>query len=288
MKINSALTFTLAVATAATVYGADEEQAGSWLDKAIAPVTNPIYFETPMIQSEVRPVFMSHRLDKDFLGADATARLYAVQLRWAVTDQLAIIAVKDGYIEINPDGAPATDGWADLAAGVKYTMFRDDEEQMIITPGFTIEIPTGTKAVFQGNGSGGANVFVSAMKGWGNMHLTGNLGGYIPFAGDQQTANLHYSAMLDYYTCKWFIPFVSANAFTTLSESNRLPFNSEGFDLINFGSMNARGRTQVAAGVGFRSRLLKSLDIGVAYEYGFTPDDDIFKDRVTADIIWRF
>jgi len=278
------LTLTLAATAAATTTGFAE----SWEDKAIAPVTNPIFFETPLIQSEVRPVFMRHRLDQDFLGVDADVQLFAAQLRWAVTDRLAIIAVKDGYVQFEPDGAGDSEGWADIAAGVKYAVIKDDAKQLIVTPGVTFEFPTGESEVFQGNGDGEVNVFVSAMKGWDNLHLTANIGGRIPFDMDEETSSLHYSVMIDYYTCKWFIPFVAANAFTTLSDGEALPFDSEGFDLINFGSSNAGGETQVAVGVGFRSRFTPALDLGFAYEWGVAPDDDIFKDRFTIDMIWRF
>ena len=45
---------------------------------------------------------------------------------------------------------------------------------------------------------------------------------------------------------------------------------------------------QVAVGVGFRTRFTTALDLGLAYEWGVAPDDDIFKDRFTVDLIWRF
>ncbi len=276
------------------------EKADDWTSHAIAPVANPIFFETPLVQSEVRPIFAHHRLDKGFLGVDAYARLYAVQLRYAVTDRLAIIATKDGYIEFNADTLKSQDGWADLAAGLKYNLYRNDEQEILVTPGFTIELPTGNRRVFQGNGSGELNLFVSAMKGWKDLHLTANVGGRVPFDMDDETANIRYGAMVDYYACQWFIPFVSMNAFTTVSDGTGTPmargvapglvpnFTSEGFDLINFGSVRASGRTQAAWGLGFRSRLCERVDVGFAYERGFAPGNDIFRDRFTVDMIWRF
>jgi hypothetical protein len=133
------------------------------------------------------------------------------------------------------------------------------------------------------------NAFVSATKGWDNLHLTGNVGIQVPFDDDKDTSNLHYSVMLDYYTCQWFIPFVAFNAFTTLSDGAGLGITTEGFDLINFGSANASGSTQGAIGFGFRSRLIENLDLGFAYETGIIEDGaDIFEDRFTVDVIWRF
>lgn len=263
-------------------------QAEDWTGQAIAPVTNPIFFETPLIQSEVRPIFAYHRLDNTFLGTDASVRVYAVQLRYAVNDRLAIIATKDGYIEFNPKVGNATSGFGDLGLGVKYAVYKNDEKEIVVTPGITFELPTGNESVFQGNGSGEFNLFVSAIKGWDKFHLTGNVGARIPVDMDKETANIRYSLMADYYTCKWFIPFATINAVTTVSEGKQLPFTSEGFDLINFGSTNAGGRTQAAWGVGFRSRVASNVDLGFAYERGFAPSNDIFKDRVTVDLIWRF
>ena len=281
-SVITAATFTLAPA----VFG----QAVNWQDQAIAPVVNPIFFESPLIQNEVRPLFAYHQLDKAFLGADVNVRVYAVQLRYAVNDRLAIIATKDGYMEFDPQakGAKTESGWNDLAAGLKYALYKNDEKQLQITPGLTFEVPIGSEDVFQGNGSGEFNVFVSAIKGWDKFHATANLGARVPIDLDEETANLRYALMLDYYTCQWFIPFVTINAVTTITEGDQYPFSSEGFDVINFGSTQAGGKTQAAWGVGFRSRLLKSLDIGFAYENGFAPDDDIFKDRFTVDMIWRF
>jgi len=262
--------------------------ADSWQEKAIAPVTNPIFFETPMIQSEIRPVFMMHSLDSGFLGVPVDVRVYAVQLRNAVTERLAIIATKDGYIEVDPKVGKSNHGWADLAAGLKYALFQSEDKQFIVSPEFTIEVPTGNRNVFQGNGSGELNLFVSAMKGWDNLHATATIGGRIPFDGDKETSNIRYSAMHDYWVCKWFIPYVSFNAFTTTSNGKVLGKDTEGFDLINFGSTNASGITQGALGGGFRSRPLQNLDVGFGYEYGLVGKNDIFKNRYTFDLIWRF
>lgn len=278
----------LATATLATIGLAATAVAQDWTAQAIAPVTNPIFFESPLAQSEVRPIFMHHRLDSGFVGG-GSVNVYAVQLRYAVNDRLAIIATKDGFIETDTPGIGNRDGWGDLAAGLKYAIYKDDEKQTVVTPGVTVSIPTGSMEVFQGDGSGVINAFISATKGWDSLHLTGNIGVQVPLDSDKDNSNLHYSVMLDYYTCKWFIPFVAFNAFTTLSDGAGLGINSDGFDLINFGSSAASGTTQGAIGFGFRSRLIENLDLGFAYEVGVIDDgDDIYKDRFTVDLVWRF
>lgn len=273
-----------------------------WKSKLITPVANPIYFEDPRITSEVRPIFMQHWLPDTFdfsggsvpLGGDA--QVFAVQLRYALTERLALIATKDGYIQFKPGGALQANhgyGWADLAAGVKYLLVDSEEHHFLLTPGLTITLPTGSPSVHQGDGGGEWNLFVSGAKAWNDFHVTGNLGFRIPNNFDEQTAQMHYSLQLDYYVHKYFIPFFALNGYTILTDGDDLllgavPLNTEMYDLINFGSTNAKGTTQLTVGGGFRSHLLENLDVGVAYEVGVVEPVGIFDSRVTVDMIWRF
>lgn len=76
--------------------------ADDWKSKAISPVANPLFFEDPQINSEVRPIALWHNIDSSFITGGGEVRVYAAQLRYAVTDRLAIIATKDGYIDFDP------------------------------------------------------------------------------------------------------------------------------------------------------------------------------------------
>ncbi len=288
-----------AVACLAAITGARAAENVDWQEKAIAPVANPIYFEDPRIYSDVRPIFMYHTLPDNFgysggsvpLGGDV--QVYALQLRLKLTDRLALIASKDGYIAFKPDHTLAHQyGWADLAAGLKYAVIDDRDHEFILTPGLTITVPTGSEDVYQAHGSGVENLFVSSEKGWGNLHLTGNLGFLIPNDFGEQTSQLHYSLQLDYNICQYLIPFVVGNGYTILTETSSqknqslsaVPLNAEGYDLINFGACQAAGSTQLTIGGGLRSKLTKHFDIGAAYEAGVVTPKGIFENRVTADI----
>jgi hypothetical protein len=296
-----------ATATGVTLFGAAAQAAesaasASWKDGLITPVANPIYFEDPRITSEVRPIFIQQWLADtvDFKQAQdvplgGEVRVYALQLRYALTEKLALIATKDGYIEFKPEGALAGAhgyGWADLAAGLKYALVDDAESQMMLTPGFTITLPSGSHKVLQGDGSGEWNLFVSGAKGWNDLHLMGNLGFRIPNNWNQQTVQAHYSLQLDYRTCNWFIPFVCMNGYTVLTEGGDqlagLDYSTEMYDLINYGSTDAQGRSQVLLGFGFRSDLAKNISAGVAYDACVTGPKGIYDDRLTVDMILRF
>jgi hypothetical protein len=282
--------------------GAAHGQSAStdWKLDTISPVANPIYFEDPQIDSEVRPIFLEHRLPSTFHFAGGTAplggeiQIFALQLRYALTDRLALIATKDGYIASRPDHTlPHTYGWGNISAGLKYALIDDKDKQFILTPGFTLEVPIGNENVFQGRGSGLWNVFLSSEKGWDKFHFTGNLGFLIPDDFSAQTAQAHYSLQADYKVCQYFIPLVFANGYTILSDGNNkllgaVNLNTELDDLADFGSTRGSGRTDMTAGAGFRCRLLKNLDLGFACEYGVTSPQGVFKDRFTTDLIFRF
>jgi len=261
--------------------------AVSWKDRTISPVANPIFFEDAIIRSEIRPIFAHHRIDNGFLGG-GDAQLYAVQIRYALTDRLALIATQDGFFQINNDAIGNPDGWMDLALGLKYALIDDEASQFILTPGFTVHVPTGSTDVFQGRGDGELNVFVSAQKGFGDFHLSANGGLRIPFDSSEQSLIAHYSVMADYYTCRWFIPFVAFDAFTVMMEGNNIPLTSEGYDVINFGASGADGVTQATIAGGFRTRLLDNLDFGFAYQKAILSPEGLTDDRFTFDVSIRF
>ena len=262
--------------------------AVDWKADTISPVTNPIFFEDPVIRTEIRPIFVYHNIDDGFITGNGEAQLYALQLRYALTDRLALIATQDGYFDVHTQNLGDIEGWMDLAAGLKYALVDDQANQFILTPGFTFFIPVGEENVFQGRGSGEFNLFVSAEKGWGDFHLTGNLGVRLPIDMDEQSTILHYSLQADYYVNQYFIPFVTANGWTVLSEGDNLPLTSEGYDVINFGSSMADGVTQVVLGVGFRSRVAQNVDLGFAYEKAVASPEGLFDDRFTVDCSIHF
>lgn len=289
-------------ALAARANAADTNDV-SWLDDTISPVANPILFEDPKVTSEVRPVYMYHSLPNTFnysggsLPLGGQVQVTALQIRYALTERIGLIASKDGYIEFQPKNTLGHGyGWADLAAGLKYELVQDEKDQFILTPGFTLTVPTGSRDVYQGNGSGVWNLFASAEKGFDQLHVTGNAGFNIPDNFSDNTAQLHYSLQVDYHVCQYFIPFLVGNGYTILSQTQNksdqslsaVPLNTEGYDLINFGSCDASGTTQLSLGGGARSRLLKNVDVGVSYEVGVGNSVGIFQSRVTADLIWRF
>ncbi len=289
-----------------------QQEAVDWREFTISPVSNPIFFEDPRIRTEARVIFLYNRVSDDFGlnlggtrvnlgGADIYA--YGAQLRYAVTPRLAIIATNDVGISFRPDNPiPGTaftnaDGYSDLDVGLKYALIDDPAHEFLFTPILTYAIPTGGRNVFQGDNSGIFDVAFSTEKGFGMFHLIGNAGVRIPVDTDRNSTSLHYSLHADYYLNRFFIPLVEFNGWTVLDSprGNKGPLaafdtalNTEGADLINFGSTGLETSTQAAIGVGFRSKLCKYVDFGVIYEHTVTSPEGAFEQRVTTDLIIHF
>ncbi|MDA7629088.1 hypothetical protein N8843_10705 [Verrucomicrobia bacterium] len=285
--MNNPCNLLVAGAVALILSQSNTAQGESWKDNTIAPVTNPFYFEAAQVNTELRPVFIHHEIPSSFLGG-GDANVYGVQARWAVNDRLALIATKGGICDLDMPAAGINEtGWADLGFGLKYAAVDDEEKQLLITPGLKLELPSGSGGIFQNNGDGEWNVFVSAMKGFDDLHFTGSVGARIPNDNDEESSFLHWSAQVDYYTCKWFIPFIAFNSFTVLSGGDGAT-PVEGYDLINFGSAAAEGDTYSAIGFGFRSRLHDRVDLGLSYENGVGSNEGIMDERYIVDMVIRF
>lgn len=292
MKPNHTLLAAVAAGTLLSFNAWAQDAAGDWKATVTSPVLNPVFFEDPRILSEVRPIFMHQTIHENFATGGGDIQLYAAQIRWAVSDRLAVIATKDGYVNADLGALGDANGFADLAAGLKYALIDDADKRLIVTPGFEFELPTGNQEVFQGSGKGEWDFFVSAAKGFEHFNLLGNAGARIPNDMSRNTAQLHYSLQAEKQINQYFTPFVAANVFTTLNGTSQggVPglLNTEGFDLINFGSANAAGRTQASIGFGFRSKLKENVSFGFGWEKAVGAPKSIIDHRFTVDFIFRF
>jgi hypothetical protein len=263
-------------------------EAASWKGHTISPVANFVNFEDPVIRTEIRPVYAFHNIPGQFITGGGEAQAAGVQVRFAVTDRLAVFLNQGGYIQVDPQFGQSFGGWADLGFGIKYALIDDEANQFILTPGIGLIVPTGDKEIFHGRGDGEWNFFVSAAKGFGDLHFTGNAGLRVPNDSATQSTVFHYSLQADYYVCQWFIPFVFANGWTVVNNGNFLPLGSEGYDLFNFGAAGSDGVTQATVGAGFRVRFTQNTDFGIAYERAVIEPKGLFDDRFTFDISIRF
>lgn len=258
------------------------------LDNLISPVSNPINFEDPRPRTEVRPIFMHHEIHDDFFTGGGDVQLYAIQARFALNDRLAFIATKDGIIEFNPESGESETGFANLAAGFKYAFYLDENAGRIATAGLRYEAPLGNRDVFQGNGDGLLNPFLSAGAVYGAFNFMAGTGLRLPF-------DHHDSTFFDFdahvsYRIGDFFPALELNVVRVLDAGQRLPIADEGQDLFNFGSIKSEHETLVTAGPAVRYRFSDVLETGAAYQVPLTsgPGSNITDWRLTADLIYSF
>jgi hypothetical protein len=257
------------------------------LSQMISPVTHPTNFEDPRPITEIRPLFVYHEIDDNFATGGGDVEVYAVQARFKIADDWAIIATKDGYVDFNPKGVLTKDkGFANVAAGVKYAAWKTDSS--ILSLGLRYEAPIGQEKVLQGNGDGIFNPFVSAatvVDGWNLM-----VGSGFRFRVDRDDSSFYdFDAHVSYKMGN-FYPLAEFGLIHVLAAGNRLPIADEGQDYFNIGSSASQGETITTFAVGARYRLSDSVDIGAAYQFPLQREKGtrIIDYRVTADLIYRF
>ena len=257
------------------------------LASMISPVTNPTNFEDPRNTTELRPIALYHELQDDFATEGGSVQVYALQARFALSEDFSIIATKDGWANIEPNATlPRSEGFANVAVGGKYAIHRD--ESSIVSTGLRYEIPIGEHDALQADDGGMVNPFVSAAASVEGFNFMAGSGLRI------RTDN-EYSSFWDLdlhadYPLGNFYPLVEFNLVHVVNDGERLPIADEGIDFFNLGSSGAAGENIITMGVGARYRMCDNIDFGVAYQFPLDRGEGtgIVDWRVTADMIYRF
>lgn len=258
---------------------------GGWSDRLMDPLTAPTLFESPVIVTNLRPIAVHHALPDDSIFAGGDVQILALQARWALTDRLALIATKDGYVQFNPDAGADESGFADVAAGLKYAVVDNPGAGLLVTPGFVYEFASGDEDVFQGNGDGLMRPFVSL--GWdlGRLNLLANAGYDLPLDDDAESTRYTWHAHAGWQATENFYPLVEVNGLTYTGNGAALAADFEGLDFFNLGSTDVDGNTLVTGALGARWRIGNSA-IGAAWETPLSSREDLFDWRLTLD--WVF
>jgi len=254
-------------------------------DDFISPISNPVYFEDPRNLTEARFIFLNHKVPNPAGGGDV--QLYALQIRAALTDRLSLIATKDGYIV--SDNPLIDDGWADIAAGLKYNIFSDPYAQQLLSAGIVYEAPSGTHDALQGNGDGTFDFFFTGgAKICPNGHWIGAAGVVQPVnTGDESTWS-YVSNHFDYYMGRGFYALMEYNWYHYLKSGDNGIQGVEGGDLFNFGSTGVAGNDIVTCAFGGKFKPDRCTEIGIAWEVPLTERRDVLENRLTFDYIRRF
>ncbi|MFN3188990.1 MAG: hypothetical protein ACE361_00590 [Aureliella sp.] len=266
-------------------------------DDFISPMINFVYFEDPRTLTEVRPIFVNHWVPNQIGGgipAGGSIQLYAAQFRIALTEKLSLIAVKDGFIVDNTDGALDTllaDGWADVTAGLKYNVIRDVARGRIASIGATYEIPIGSTRALQDIGDGEFHFFATGgqrLMG-GDAHILSSIGYRLPLDGAVQSSAIHWSNHLDLRLTKTSYVFTEmAWWHWTDDASAGAALGVGGQDLFNLSSNNIAGNDLLTQNVGVKYKPCGNFEAGLAYEYPLTAFKDVIEGRLQTELIFRY
>jgi hypothetical protein len=255
-------------------------------DQFVAPVTSPYYNENSMISTDVRGWYVYHKFNSEALGADTNAVDYAVQVRIALTDSLQLVAYKDGFLDF--DGAVSSEGWNDLAAGIKWQFLRDDENHLFAAAGAGYEFKTGESDALQNDSE--MRLWVSVDKGFGKFHAGATLNYRIATSGeDDDNGNsdvLTWHLRGDYRLTDVFSPVIELNGYHIINDSDTgVALN--GADVLNLGATDADDTITVGLGCEFRCG--NNTALRAAYELPLTDNDsDLFGTRLTFSIVYTF
>lgn len=303
--------FTGGILTCAAILAPQPGFAGNLADYSM-PVSNPIYNGDARNVTMVRPIMLFQTLPDQIevningtrsdlnLGGDV--RGMALQFSYALNERWSLVAVKDGYVDCEPDNALRdSSGWADIAAGVQYSFFHDPARDFVMTGRLVYETTSGDSKIYQGNGSGNVAPAILFLKGWDALQFSGTVGLVLPFDNNEENTLLYDSWNLSYAVTDWFRPLVELNHFRVLKAGGRSLANSDGgqsdlvaaistfngCDIINLGGENNDdNRNLVTMAFGSRFRLNKWIDVGAVYEIPLTDENkSMIESRILVDAV---
>lgn len=252
------------------------------------PIGQPIYFESPFVNTSARLLFLHHEFASDSQLSGGHVNVVAAQARLAITERLALIATKDGYSFLDAGVLPEDEGWNDIAIGLKYAFIVDRENDFVVTGGARWQWGNGDSKVLQGL-SQEISPFVSIAKGFDKLHLIGDLSWRIPFDKDDGNTIFQWDLHADYEILPGLAPCIELHGLHYWTNGTRLPLSVGGLDYANIGSAHVAGSTVVWMGVGARWKLTPNLSVGSTYEFALTNRNaDIMDDRVTVDVTFTW
>ncbi len=267
-------------------------------DDFISPMIDFVHFEDPRTLTELRPIFVTQRFPNTLgpanIPAGGDAQLFAMQFRIALTERLSIIAVKDGYIIDNSEGALDTlldSGWADITAGLKYNLIRNVETGTLGSLGFTYEIPLGSEQSLQSVGDGEFHFFASGGQRLlnGNAHYLTGLGYQVPANRNLQSSTLNWQHHVDFRLTPKTYVFTEVSWWHWVDDAaNGAALGVSGLDLLNLGASDVVGNDVVNQNVGLKYKPNGNLEAGIAYQFPLTDFEDILRDRLQVEFIFRY
>jgi hypothetical protein len=274
------------------------------------PIVAPYLFEDPFITTNAVPYFLWHDFPEKSVFDGGELYAVALQLRVALTDRVALIATKDGYVW-NRNGLGLLEdsqGTMNLAAGVKVSLFEDREKRRALAGVLRFEVPTGSSDQYQGHGGALALPSITGALRTGPVSWMGDFGAQIPL-DDGPSTSLFYHLYAGLDLTPAVQPFVQLSGISWVGSGNgELPIRLkhgptldlstvqaalgtgafEGADVANLGSENVSDLDLITAAIGVHVPISDHLTVSVAYERPITEPKGIFQQRITSALVLEF
>jgi hypothetical protein len=263
----------------------DNEMAQPPEQMFVHPITQPYFSEDAFVTTDLRPTYAYQTVSDHSLLGGGEAQVIAMPLRVAITDQIGLVAYKDGY-DIVHTGAVKGDGWNDLAAGLKWSFWQDWQHQTFASVGVGYQFPTGESTVLQNKEE--IRAWFAVDQGFDSLHVGGVFNYFFadghegPLgATDHFSINIH----TDYWINQYISPVIEGNLYQVIRNRNGvLPI--QGADFTNLG--DGKSDTIATVGVGLEVRPLSNIAIRAAWEKNVTHPSDLIDSRVTVSAIISF
>ena len=102
----------------------------------VGPISNPVLSKDPRSNTHARVLFVNNNIPASHPLGGGNIQVYGLQLNLALTERLSFIADKDGIGRLAPRNAASQTGFLNIAAGLKYTFYRNVETQTLAAVGF--------------------------------------------------------------------------------------------------------------------------------------------------------
>jgi hypothetical protein len=255
-------------------------------EKFVHPLTSPYYHEDAFVTTDLRLWGVYQSFQNDSVIDGGSAKVYAAEVRLALTDKLQFIANKDGYIDFDA-GLTDDSGWNDVAVGLKYNVIQNWQEQFHVSLGAGWELPWGDASVLQNDQE--LRAFCAVAKGFDKLHLGGTFNYFWAIGGEGSSAlgnsdTISWNLHADYWINKWLSPVVEVNGYhVTDRGTETVPFS--GLDVANLGG----GGDVITLGLGGELRANDWLAFRGAYELPLMANDEaIFGWRLTFSAVISF
>ena len=257
--------------------------------KAVRPISAPYFHEDSFVTTDLRAWYVQHDFDSDTKGIlnNGSASVMALQLRVALTENLQLVAYKDGYTEFDDAGTELDDnsGWNDIGAGIKWAFIQDWENQFHMAAGIGYEFSWGDEEVLQDSDE--LRLWLSANKGFDKLHFGATVNAILSednsdsLLGNSDMITAHVHA--DYYLTEWLSPVVEVNAYFAQDDS-AVPFSG-----VDAGSLpGGDGEDTYTIALGAELRVVEGLGLRVAYETELNDNKSLFGDRWTLSAVYEF